>query len=304
MHLRWPRQLSGRADTPVLTSGTAHRPRGRPAGRPSTASSSAGRQGSKGSKVERVLVPLVLRDARRRRGLSVRAAAQLCDVPRGTWAGWEAGASSPTGRRLDEALRALRLDLRLVARQDEPPGRAQVARHLRRSLTTRACLALADQLRTVVAACRSAPRLLTGPAAVGVWVPHVIARGPLPLPIVRSDPALVSLWLPDGTRSVQALVITPASLLSAGADELWPALRTSERLLSLESPRDTAGRRLPAHRLPDEEREIRDLMHTLTWGARAEFPVATTDSRAWRLGAPASLDEALERQRLPPRHRH
>jgi hypothetical protein len=214
-----------------------------------------------------VQVPQLLREARRLRSLSIRAAALHCDVPRGTWAGWEAGTSCPTALRLDEALRALGLDLRLTARSAEPPGESLVARHLSRSLTARARAALADQLSAVVEACCTAPRLLTGPAAVGVWVPHVVARGPLPLPRDPDDSALTS-----------------ARLLATG-------------------PRDVAGRRLPPHRDPDEQREIRDLMYTLTWGATSCFPISESDSRAWRLGAPATLDEALTRQRLPARNR-
>jgi transcriptional regulator with XRE-family HTH domain len=248
-----------------------------------------------------VQVPQLLREARRLRGLSIRAAALRCDVPRGTWAGWEAGTSCPTAQRLDEALRVLGLDLRLSARAQEPPGEHLVTRHLRRSLTVRARAALADQLSTVVEACWTATRLLTGPAAVGVWVPHVVARGPLPLPADPGDSALVRLRL-DERRRAYAVVPTPAQLIATGAAQSWPALLTSARLLA-DGPRDVAGRRLPPHRDPDEQREVRDLMHTYTWGATGRFPISDSDSRGWRLGAPATLDEALTRQRLPARNR-
>ncbi|TAL16634.1 MAG: XRE family transcriptional regulator, partial [Frankiales bacterium] len=141
-------------------------------------------------------LPEMLRDARHRRHLSIRAAAERCDVPRTTWASWESGRAAPPADRLDAVLRDLCLDLLLVDRPAEPPGEARVAEHLRKSLTVRAATALGDQLDRVVVAARrqlvghwpAAPRplRLTGPAAAGIWVPHVVARGPLPLP--AADP--------------------------------------------------------------------------------------------------------------------
>lgn len=247
-------------------------------------------------------LPHLLRDARRLRGLSVRAAADRCDVPRATWAAWEAGTTTPPVRRLDEALRALGLDLKLTSRGQEPPGEAAVARFLRRSLTARARAALGDQLPAVLRAARSAPRLLTGPAAAGVWVPHVVARGPLPLPLPPAEPGLVRIRVDhDERKPARVVVRPPAELLLAGAGHTWPALVTAHRLLA-EGPRDLSDRRLPAHRDADERRERVDLLPTLTWGALSFFPVSESDSRSWRLGGAASLDELLERQRLPPRH--
>lgn len=247
----------------------------------------------------------MLRDARRRCGLSVRAAADRCGVPRATWSAWESGKTSPTLRRLDEVLAALALDLRLTAREAEPPGEQHVRRHLRRSLTDRARLALADQLPHVLLAAAAAPRLLTGPAAVGVWVPHVVARGPLPLPAAPADPALVQLRLDAGQGGAGAwvAVAAPSALVAAGGATTWPSLLTSTRLLACEGPRDAAARRLPPHRDPDEPREIRDLAQTLTWGGRSFFPVSETDGRGWRLDGAATLDELLQSQGLPPRHR-
>lgn len=248
-----------------------------------------------------VHLPLLLRDVRRLRGLSVRAAAGRCDVPRATWAAWEAGTTTPTVARLDEVLRTLGYDLHLDRRRAEPAGEDAVRRFLRRSLTTRARAALSEQLSTVVARCREAPRLLTGPAAVGAWVPHVVARGPLPLP-APSDEGLVRVRLDlDGPTRAYAFVPPPAQLILDGQAEIWPGLITAQRLLA-QGPRDMATRRLPAHRDADERRERYDLVQTLTWGARSFFPVSETDGRSWRLDAPASLDELLERQGLPPRH--
>lgn len=257
------------------------------------------------SSLRLVDVTRVLRDARRRRGLSIRAAALRCDVATSTWSDWENRRASPTAARLDEVLRRLSLDLKLVARPSaEPPGELQVARHLRRSLTQRARLAVGEQLDAVLAAAMEQPRLLTGSAAVGMWVPHVVARGPLPLPPVPPEPGLVVLRLdigpPDEGRA-QVAVEPPDALLAAGSAEQWPQLVTAARLLDGQV-RDAIGRRLPPHRDPDEEREARDLLHTLTWGARGALPISATDSRAWRLGAPATLDEALVRQGLPPRN--
>lgn len=259
-------------------------------------------------------IPELLRDARRRHGLSIRAAALRCHVPRSTWAGWESGRAVLGADRLDEVLAELAFDLRLVERLPEPPGEQAVRRHLQQSLTERACAALGEQLQATQAACREAPRLLTGAAAVGVWVPHVVARGPLPLPRLPEAPdvhgqvrvpSLVRLCLAPATvrsRMAQALVPTPAALMSDGHAERWPQLLTSTRLLAREGPRDASGRRLPAHRDPDEERELGDLWMTLTWGGRGAALVRSEDSRAWRLGAPATLDEALLRQGLPPRN--
>lgn len=249
--------------------------------------------------------PELLRDARRRRGLSIRAAAERCDVPRTTWSSWESGKAAPSAERLDAVLRYLRLDLLLVDRAAEPPGEAQVAMHLRRSLTARAAAALGDQLDPVVAAAlaRPTPRL-TGPAAVGIWVPYVVARGPLPLPPAEPDDGglvAVHLLASDGRARAVVLVPTPHVLVSEGRDHAWPQLRTSARLLA-HGPRDAAGRRLPPHRDPDEARELRDLLFALEWSGRGKKLVSPLDSRAWRLAAPATLDEALAWQRLRPRN--
>lgn len=246
----------------------------------------------------------VLRDARRIHGLSIRAAALRCGVPRTTWAAWEAGRTTPGAVRLDELLAVLGLDLRLVRRPVEPAGVEAVRRHLRRSLTERARLALGEQLDDVIAACRVQPRHLTGPAAVGVWVPKVVARGPLPLPVAAPGAGAVPLRLdlhePGGPA--RAVVGFPGALLAEGAAATWPGLVTSARLLRTESPRDLAGRRLPAHRDPDEDRELRDIGQTLMWGGRGGMPVDETDGRGWRLGAAATLDELLQRRGLPVRH--
>ena len=250
-------------------------------------------------------LPTLLRAARRRPELSIRAAALLCDVPRSTWGDWESGRATPTTVRLGEVLAALSLDVRLVARAQEPPGESAVTRHLRRSLTQRACGALGEQLDATAAACRHAPRLLTGPAAVGIWVPHVVARGPLPLPRSSGGRGLVPVCLVDGDgmrRAAHAWVKTPDELVREGRAEQWPALLTSARLLSNDAPRDALGRQLPAHRDPDEDREVRDLAQALTWAGRGRIPISPADSRAWRLDAPATLDEALTRHRLPVRN--
>lgn len=249
-------------------------------------------------------VPDVLRDARRRHGLSVRAAALRCGVPRATWAAWEAGRTTPSAVRLDALLAGLGLDLRLVPRPAEPAGVDAVRRHLRRSLTERARLALGEQLDAVLAACRERPRSLTGPAAVGVWVPEVVARGPLPLPAAAPGGGVVAVRLDLQERGgpARAVVAFPGALLAEGAASTWPGLLTSARLLQTEAPRDLAGRRLPAHRDPDEDRELRDLGQTLMWGGRGGMPVAEADSRGWRLGAAASLDEVLRSKGLPARH--
>lgn len=259
-------------------------------------------------------LPELLRDARHRRGLSIRAAAERCDVPRTTWASWESGRAAPPADRLDAVLRDLRLDLLLVDRTAEPPGVAQVAKHLRQSLTVRAAAALGDQLdRVVIAAQRQLaggwpasprPLRLTGPAAVGLWVPHVVARGPLPLPAADpEDSGLVPVHLlgSDGRKRACVMAPTPAVLVTEGRAQTWPQLHTSARLLA-DGPRDVAGRRLPPHREPDEARELRDLMFTLEWGGRSKELVSPNDSRAWRLDAPATLDEALARQGLRPRN--
>ena len=248
----------------------------------------------------------LLRDVRRRRGLSIRAAAERCDVPRATWGDWEAARSAPPVRRLDEVLAALRFDLRVVEREAEPPGEQAVRRHLRRSLTERGRTALGDQLAAAVAACRQTPRLLTGPAAVGVWVPHAVARGPLPLPPAPTSPGWVPVRLEAagaGGPAADAVVAPPAVLLSEGQAEQWPQLLTSVRLLATEAPRDLFSRRLPAHRDPDEDREHRDLAFALEWAGRGAIPISRTDSRAWRLDAPATLDAALLRAGLPLRNR-
>jgi transcriptional regulator with XRE-family HTH domain len=236
----------------------------------------------------------------------VRGAAERCDVPRAAWAGWESGQTSPSARKLDAVLAALGLDLRVVDRPEEPPADEQAVRsHLRLSLSDRARAALGGFLPEVAAACRGRPRLLTGPAAVGVWVPDVVAEEPLPLPAAARGAGLVALRLDvayDGRGRSVALVPPPTQLISAGADGDWPALLTAARLLDAEPPLDAAGRRLPAHRDPDEDREEVDLGQTLTWGGRGRVPVTSLDSRAWRLDAPATLDDALRRKGFRVRH--
>lgn len=250
-------------------------------------------------------LPTALRDLRRQHGWSVRAAASRCDVPQSTWADWETGASSPSVARLCEALRRIDRDLRIDDRPPpEPPGEQQVVRHLRRSLTQRARMALGDHLAGSLAACSAAPRLLTGPAAVGVWVPYAVARAVPPLPPAPWTGAHVVLRLDrqePQTRPALAAVPTPAALVADGAAESWPLLPISVRLLAA-AGRDFASRRLPPHRDPDEAREVRDLLHTLTWGGRGALPVQPTDSRAWRLDAPATLDALLVSKGFPPRN--
>ncbi len=223
-------------------------------------------------------------------------------MPRTTWARWEAGDGSPTATRLDEVLAALGYDLRLTERAIEPRGEAAVRRHVSRSLTERAREALAEQYDAVVTACRKHPRLLSGPAAVGLWVPGVVARGPLPLPRAATRRGTVALHLTSTGGPAVAHVPTPAMLITDGAHEHWPGLTTAERLLSEESRRDAAGRRSPGHRDPDEEREARDLAPTLTWGATVRTPVSPSDSRAWRLGSAVSLDQQLVARGFPKRH--
>ena len=250
-------------------------------------------------------VAAVLRDARRRTGLSVRAAAQRCDVPRATWAGWESGATSPSARKLDAVLGVLGLDLRLIPRAVEPPGEDAVRRHLRRSLSDRARTASGRFLPDVAAACREHPRLLTGTAAVGVWVPDAVATEPVSLADVPAGGGMIALRLDvpyDRDGPCVAFVPPPSCLISADADRSWPALLTAARLLDEHAPLDEAGRRLPAHRDPDEEREARDLAHTLTWGGRGPLPVSPLDSRAWRLDGPATLDDVLRAKGFRTRH--
>jgi transcriptional regulator with XRE-family HTH domain len=273
------------------------------------------RDGRPARQARLVHLPTVLRDARRRHGLSIRAAAARCGVPTSTWADWESGRSTPEVQRFDTVLAALDLDLHPVPRAAEPAGEAVVVRHLRRSLTTRATRALGDQLAPTLTACREAPRLLTGPAAVGVWVPYAVARGPLPLPLAPTPAAaprtaasvggLVPLRLvSDGPQrtSAWAAVAPPFSLLLDGWGDHWPMLLTSARLLATRAARDARGRQLPAHRDPDEDREQRDLALALTWAGRGTIPLSSRDSRTWRLDAPATLDEALLRHGLPPRN--
>ena len=235
----------------------------------------------------------------------MRAAAERCAVPRATWAGWESGKTSPSARTLDAVLAVLGLDLRLVPRTAEPPGEDAVRRHLRLSLSDRARAALGDFLPEVAAACRDHPRLLTGPAAVGVWVPDVVASEALALPAALPGDGLVALRLDvayDRQGQAVAFVPPPTFLISDGAGDSWPALHTAVRLLEVHAPLDAGGRRLPAHRDPDEDREEHDLAQTLTWGGRGRIPVTSLDSRAWRLDAPATLDEVLQREGFRVRH--
>jgi transcriptional regulator with XRE-family HTH domain len=190
---------------------------------------------------QRMDAAAVLRDARRRAGLSVRGAAQRCDVPRATWAGWESGETSPSARKLDAVLEALALDLRLIPRPVEPPGEQAVRSHLRLSLSDRARGALGCLLAEVADACRGHPRLLTGAAAVGVWVPDVVASAPLPLPAGSAEAGLVALRLDvayDHQGRSVAFVPPPTQLISATLIAGGRALLTAARLLDEQAPLD------------------------------------------------------------------
>lgn len=78
-------------------------------------------------------------------------------------------------------------------------------------------------------------------------------------------------------------------------------LAAASRLLDDERGADAAGRRPPAHRQPDEDGEAWRLSQALRYVCEpdAKRPSAL-DSRAFRLGAPVSLPQWLEQNRLPP----
>jgi transcriptional regulator with XRE-family HTH domain len=245
----------------------------------------------------------LLRALRQQLGLSVRAASARAEVARSTWGEWESGARPVTADVLAGVLRCFGEELGRAPAAEEPSGAAGVRHHLTRSLSDRARAALGEQLDAVTTACRGQPRRLTGPAEVGVWVPHVTARGPLALPRVGPTTGLVRVRLDVEGEVAAAWVAPPDQLLLAGAHRCWPALVTAARMLHGEAPLDAGRRRLPPHRQPDEARERADLASSILWEVPGGPPVDERDSRAWRLDAAASLDEQGHLARHLPQRR-
>lgn len=263
----------------------------------------------------------LLRSVRQLQGWSQRDLAERLDVSKSRVGAWEARERPLPSDVLERLLAEVGLDVALVA--VDSGATEPMVRHLRRSTSARLLGALAGRpLHRAAAAhvpawvalvrlARQGRVQLTGPAALGVWLPGVVA--PVPLP-VRAETAAVELLevhplrppRPGGTVRVAvaanaAVEVDGPVLLAMDADCLAHAveLRRASRLLHTRAGRDRAGRQAPGHRSPREDRERRDLSTSFTY-AYGPLP-DPVDSRGWRVDGPVSLDQQLVDLGLAPR---
>lgn len=261
--------------------------------------------------------PALLRASRRHAGISQRELAHLVDMSPAAVAAWESGSRKPSVMALQRILDAVGLDLHLGPGGAGPPS-PELRAHLRLPLTSRLRLALGEPASPYVRATGSAwlglvrlgrlgSVVLQPPVALGLWVPQparqlvdVTVHGQLaPLPpqesvnvAVSADGAPASVVSVTVDGPVRVWVKPPAELV---ADQTC-GLRQAAALLDALGALDDAGRRRPAHRDPDEWAEGWRLL--LTRGTEGLRQPRGELSRAWRLGAPASLAQSV---RHPPR---
>jgi transcriptional regulator with XRE-family HTH domain len=264
----------------------------------------------------------VVRALRRRCGCSQRTLAALSGVPLSTIAAIESGSRQPSVRTLDRLLAAGGLDLEMVERRLDEPAAALV-NHLQRSTSQRLWEALGGHGRVrpgpalpvfevLASLARSHLVVLTGPAALGVWLPGRRAAQPLPVHVEPRDLAVGPrvamgglLEAQEGIPDVAVATVGVAVDVAIGVATPWALrldracaherneLRDVARLLHDGGARADAGRRVPAHRDPREPREFWSLYHrkVISFGSRAAPSVL--DSRSWRLDEAASLAQWL-----------
>jgi transcriptional regulator with XRE-family HTH domain len=247
----------------------------------------------------------LLRSVRRHLAANQRELAALAGVSKSTVGRWECGASAPTLDVVARLLAAADLDL-ILAPRIAAQALDAVTRHLHLSLTHRLRLACGHAWAELLHLTAKGAVVLHGDAAHAVWLPvgslddiRVAVHGASSLPptvVVRAT--AVACPLPEGLVPVRVSatrkvwVGTPGAL--AAPDERSTALRHADRLLHESAPLDDAGRRRPPHRDPDEQAESWRMWFTKSvdpW--RIPRP---DDSRAWRLGAAASLAQQLREQ--------
>ena len=264
----------------------------------------------------------MVRDARRRVGLSQREMARRAGVSAATITAIESGAQLPSLRVLQELLSVAGLEL-CPDRPVQPPCR-HVLRHLHRSLSARLHLALGGNGRPwdrpflapwqqLGLLATSGRLFLTGELAVALWLPQPeptagrrVGFQPYRRPRLPPTPDLTVLEgkVPDGCTvtvplGVGSLLTPPPGELALSPEHaaVRRALRSVAVHLDRHAPRDPAGRRTPAHREPRREEERWRLLFARRWNLGLR-PPDTMDARGWRLGDEASFDQWIEHRAL------
>lgn len=266
----------------------------------------------------------MLRAVRQMHGWSQRDLAAHTDRAPSTVARWESGERPLSVADLDLLLDEVQLDLALVPRPAEAP--AELVAHLRLSTSARlwsACGGVGRPdlrpppplWRALLDLAGHAHAVVEPSAALAVWLPGrrvvepVTARvrwrqgqpqllSPL-LHVDEDDELSLTGTVPVGVGQFHAVhVASPEALaLDPTCQRDAQELRQAALLLDRGRGRDTAGRRSPAHRVPDENGESWDLMHRPQYGYRTG--PSRSDSRGWRLDAPVSLAQWLDDHGLP-----
>ena len=277
----------------------------------------------------------LVRTARRHAGLSQRALARVAGVDATTVAAVEAGRRIPGVTVLAAIVRAAGLELTV----DRPvvPLCRHVRSHLRRSLSARLHLLVGGSGRPRVPpvpslwaeldrAAAGGRVYLTGPSAVGLWVPGVDAPAPSFVITARRPPGPgaaahrrpgpgaarrreLSRAFSTGPVPADCTVTVPlpghsvrtpppeALALRSDCAPWRTVLRSVARALDEQGALDRAGRRSPAHREPLREDEAGRLLVARRWNASLR-PPDRLNGRGWRLDDEVGFQEWVERRAL------
>lgn len=266
---------------------------------------------------------VLLREARRRAGLSQRQMAAAAGVPRSSLEAAESGRRQPSLALVAAVAAAAELELAL----DHPvqPLSASTRHHLHLSLSQRLHLLVGGDGRPWhsprLPAWRALDHLastgrlfLAGPAAVGLWLADV-APDPLRLglELISGAPGAAPQQTPRrlevalGPRPGDATVAVPlpvravwtpppAALALDPACAAWrQALRSVAAVLDAEAAVDLNDRRAPAHREVRGEQEAWRLLFARRWTSRFR-PPERLDGRAWRLDGEVGMRMWIERR--------
>lgn len=272
----------------------------------------------------------MVRAARRRAGLSQRGLAGRAGLALGTVTGVESGRVQPGFATVVTLLAAAGLDLTPGVTGLDPPialrgyltwATTERLRHALRDenpeRTATADRRLAALARVAPVAAGSARVALTGPAALGLWLPDHRAPWPVAVqvwpvparPMPESEGVVVTVA--DGPFPVGCVPVavgpasrlwcpTPLELLLDPRCAAWGTeLRAVLEVLHSDVGRDDAQRRPPPHRDPDERAERERVMSTHAYGRVARPVPDPRRSRAWRAGAPASARQWLREKGYP-----